>query len=434
MRVRAKEGQVYPYEYQLKNIWLISTLMDKRTELTSVVGEMSIFENIFTNTMTGYIYVQEQLNLISNFPIVGHEKIEIAMLYPQIPDKEINHTFRIYSINNIARPTHSSRSYMINFVSEEYTTNLKTSISRSFSQQTVSSIVKSICNTDLDISNLDAEKTGNVHDILIPNWKPFDAINWLSKRAISEQFEGANYMFFQTREGYSFKSLEFLMSKKSQLKYNQTIVSEETNKQVEDDTRNTITEIQLESTFDLLKNIPSGMYANRLLIHDMIKRETETLDYNYAEKFSDHQHLEEGLEEKWQLGELQGIDSQGSGMLIGEKTDEYTTSPLSKQFAISRFDEKNNYNEKAMQNRVSQMQQTQNIKFSITIPGDISRNVGDVIELDLDSVQFGGQIEDNLYKGKYLVTSLRHLIKDDRHSIVMEVIKDSYFRSLPKGK
>ena len=39
-----------------------------------------------------------------------------------------------------------------------------------------------------------------------------------------------------------------------------------------------------------------------------------------------------------------------------------------------------------------------------------------------------------LYSGKYLVTSLRHSIKDDRHSMIMEVVKDSYFSSLPKGK
>ena len=182
MRIRTKEGQVYPFEYNLEEVWLVSTLTEKRINITSVVGELSMYENIFTNTMTGNVYVQEQFNLLSNFPIVGHEQLEFVLFDPQIPDEEIRYSFRVYSINNIARPTQSSRTYMINFISEEYTTNLKTSVSRSFSQQSISNIVKSICNTDLNISDIDVENTGNVHDILIPNWKPFEAINWLSKR------------------------------------------------------------------------------------------------------------------------------------------------------------------------------------------------------------------------------------------------------------
>ena len=90
----------------------------------------------------------------------------------------------------------------------------------------------------------------------------------------------------------------------------------------------------------------------------------------------------------------------------------------------------------AIQNRVSQMQQAQDVKLIVTIAGDIRRNVGDVIEIDMDSVQFGDgdEVKDKLYSGKYLVSSLRHLIKDDRYTMVMEVIKDSYFKSLPKGK
>ena len=94
----------------------------------------------------------------------------------------------------------------------------------------------------------------------------------------------------------------------------------------------------------------------------------------------------------------------------------------------------NDYTERAIQNRVSQMQQMENIKIDVTVPGDVKRNVGDIITFDLDSVQAGERTEDKLYSGKYLVTSLRHSIKDDRHSMIMEVVKDSYFSSLPKGK
>ena len=202
-----------------------------------------------------------------------------------------------------------------------------------------------------------------------------------------------------------------------------------------DDTRNVVRTLRKESTFNLLKNIPSGMYANRLVIHDMIQRKTETLDYNYAESFAKQQHLENGKGD-WKIDDFKTINGQETTMFVEETVDEYNTSPLSKQFFMSRFDDKNTYNEKAIQNRVSQMQQAQDVKLIVTIAGDIRRNVGDVIEIDMDSVQFGDgdEVKDKLYSGKYLVSSLRHLIKDDRYTMVMEVIKDSYFKSLPKGK
>ena len=434
MLIRSQEKQIYPFEYRLEKINIISTLVDKTIDITSTVGEFSLYENLFTNTMTGNVYIQEQVNLISNLPIVGHEQIEITLYDPQLPDTEITHTFRIYSITNVANPNQVSRSYILNFVSEEHLTNLKTSISRSYRQQTISSIVNSICTSDLNLSRIDLEKTGNIHDIVIPNWKPFHAISWLSKRAVSENFEGANYLFYQTREGYSFRCLESLMSGSSQKTYETLIEREERKNVPEDDTRNSILSMNLDKTFDLLENIPTGMYANRLVIHDMIQRKTETLDFNYAESYSNQTHLERGDSAKWGHDEIQGIDVQGSGMLVGKETDQYTTSPLSKQFFISRFDEKNNYTEKTIQNRVSQIQQTQNIKLRLDVAGDITRKVGDVIEIDMDSIQAGGRVVDKMYSGRYLITSLRHLITNGRHNMIMGAMKDSYFNSLPKGK
>lgn len=434
MLIRSQEKQIYPFEYRLEKINIISTLVDKTIDITSTVGEFSLYENLFTNTMTGNVYIQEQVNLISNLPIVGHEQIEITLYDPQLPDTEITHTFRIYSITNVANPNQVSRSYILNFVSEEHLTNLKTSISRSYRQQTISSIVNSICTSDLNLSRIDLEKTGNIHDIVIPNWKPFHAISWLSKRAVSENFEGANYLFYQTREGYSFRCLESLMSGSSQKTYETLIEREERKNIPEDDTRNSILSMNLDKTFDLLENIPTGMYANRLVIHDMIQRKTETLDFNYADSYSNQTHLERGDSAKWGYGEIQGIDVQGSSMLVGKETDQYTTSPLSKQFFISRFDEKNNYTEKTIQNRVSQIQQTQNIKLRLDVAGDITRKVGDVIEIDMDSIQAGGRVVDKMYSGRYLITSLRHLITDGRHNMIMGAMKDSYFNSLPKGK
>ena len=81
------------------------------------------------------------------------------------------------------------------------------------------------------------------------------------------------------------------------------------------------------------------------------------------------------------------------------------------------------------------MQQIDNIKLNITISGDTTRKVGDVLNLELPSIEpvlGDGTIPmDKLYNGRYLVTGLRHKIDSSSHVMVMEVVKDSYFSSLP---
>jgi hypothetical protein len=178
------------------------------------------------------------------------------------------------------------------------------------------------------------------------------------------------------------------------------------------------------------------MYANRLIIHDMINRKSETLDYNYSKEYSKMTHVEDNKKtNKWRLSDDQNLDGQGSSMMVHKTADELTTSPLSKQTLISRFDDTNTYYERTMQNRLSQMQQVNNIKLNITISGDTTRKVGDILNLELPSLEpigmDGTTPLDKLYNGRYLITGLRHKIDNSSHVMVMEVVKDSYFSSLP---
>ena len=104
MLIRSKEDLTYPFQYQIQELFLYSTLIDKRVNLSEVMGEISIYENMFTNVITGNVVVQEAANMISNFPVVGHEKIDITLFDPQKPDTEIRKTFRVYNLSNINAP------------------------------------------------------------------------------------------------------------------------------------------------------------------------------------------------------------------------------------------------------------------------------------------------------------------------------------------
>ena len=418
----------------LTEILLKSVSVERSIDITNMVDSFNLFENIFTNTLTGNMSIGDTGNLIANFPIVGHEEIHISMGTPNI-ERVQTKKFRIYKVTDVNTPTLGMRRYNIHLLSDEFFTNLKSAVSRSFPKSTTSTIAEKIFRTDLESKKIfDIEETQNVYDIVIPNWKPFDAMNWLAKRSMAEHRDGANYMFYETRDGFHFRSLESLAEEDSVGSYMRRPSNITDDNPDEEQYRN-VNRIEIVNSFDMVANIPNGMYANRLVIHDMINRKTETLDYDYSKEYSKMEHVEENKKNNnWRLSDTQNMDGQGSSMMVHESADALTTSPLSKQTLVSRFDDTNTYYEKTLQNRISQMQQINNIKLNITISGDTTRKVGDVLDLVLPSVEpltDGSVPMDKMYNGRYLVTGLRHKIDNASHLMVMEVVKDSYFSSLP---
>ena len=418
----------------LNEIVLKSVSVDRTLDITDFVDSFNLFEDIFTNTLTGNMSIGDTGNLISNFPIVGHEEIHITMGTPNI-ERVQTKKFRIYKVTDVNNQNVGLRRYTIHLLSNEFFMNLKSAVSRSFPKSTTSSIAEKIFRTDLESDkDFDIEETQNVYDIVIPNWKPFDAMNWLAKRSMAENRDGANYMFYETRDGFHFRSLESLVEEESVGVYRRRPSDVAEGNPDEEQYRN-VNQIEIVNSFDMVANIPNGMYANRLVIHDMIKRKSEILDYDYSKEYDKMIHVEDNKKtNNWRLSDTQNMSGQGSSMLVHESADELTSRPLSKQTLVSRFDDTNTYYEKTLQNRISQMQQLNNIKLNITISGDTTRKVGDVLDLEIPSVEThvdGTVPMDKLYNGRYLVTALRHKIDSASHLMVMEVVKDSYFSSLP---
>ena len=209
-----------PGHYTLDSIELYSYVTKETIELADIVGELNIYEDMFSNTMSANIIVEDTWNIIGKFPIVGHERITIIMDTPEA-ENEMVLEFRVYKIDNYEKTSQRAATYTIQLISAEYLLNLGQSISKSYPNSLTSDIVRSIFDdlylleADMNVKLVDIEPTQNVNDIWIPNWKPFDAMNWLAKRSMAENRDGANYMFYETRDGFHFRSLESLVEEES---------------------------------------------------------------------------------------------------------------------------------------------------------------------------------------------------------------------------
>jgi hypothetical protein len=79
-----------------------------------------------------------------------------------------------------------------------------------------------------------------------------------------------------------------------------------------------------------------------------------------------------------------------------------------------------------MPNRVAQIALANYTRIKITVAGDASLTVGKTI--NFTTYEMNGTIErklDPTYSGKYLITAVRHIIKNNSYITVLEMAKDS---------
>ena len=80
----------------------------------------SLFEDVYTNCLSGYVLVVDAHNLINHFPIIGQETITIGFRTPGVNDDFHELSFDIHAITERAKSDNDkSEIYKLDFVSKE---------------------------------------------------------------------------------------------------------------------------------------------------------------------------------------------------------------------------------------------------------------------------------------------------------------------------
>jgi|ETNmetMinimDraft_15_1059895.scaffolds.fasta_scaffold08785_2 hypothetical protein len=442
---------IIPGDFLLHDIFL-SSPFNNRLSIKEIMEEINIYESVFKHTLTGNIAISDTNNILVDYPIVGYETITLIFDNPTIEASvPVEKDFRVYNISQYTPVGEQVAGYVINFVSEETITNSQTKISQSYMGKNISNIVQTIYEDYVDSEKpLVVEETRNIHDVIIPNWSPFYSMNWLSSRGISETYNGANYFFFETLEGFNFVSLEGLIDEvrmdkdlypegtKMHYTYQMKNVSENP-AQINPEAFRNASDYKVDRTFNVLQNLSLGMYGSKLITHDIVRRSYKEYDFDYKETYDDYIHLEENTNSNVTSG------TQQSTMLQSETVDDFTEKYNSYRMMIPshyqlyggiRIPNRNtSHHERSIQSRVSQLQQLNTYKLILTVPGDPLRRSGDLIYFEYPNTAAsddGKVTEDKLYSGNYMVLGVRNRFVKEFHETILELVKDSYFTPLRK--
>jgi len=436
-----EEGVQLATDYRLVAASIISStgaVIDVRL----ILDEINIYEDILSPVITGNIILHDSNDLINKSPITGFEYFSVEFEKPSSSQK-YSKIFRIYKLTDRKRINAQNEMFVLHFCSEELLINELSRVSKTYQSKTIDSIVRDIARNYLKIDSKkiptsQIHPTVGTHSIVIPNWNPFFAINWLSRMAIHSIYSSPSYVFFEDRDGFHFTPLE-LLSQGTPIR--DVLVSPrnlgfETDKSEPDleTSGKTLYEWEMPCGFDIIQNISSGMYSGSVITIDPVRQRIGSMNLSSSEMFKKTKHLND-------KNMTSNLMTRRGTTLEGEFNSLLRMYPTTLGHDNLKY---GGLSGVALPNKVEQWLIQRNMYLSllhssrvnISMPGDTEFRVGQVLNAKFPSFIMPDITEkqlDKLYSGKYFIAALRHSLNRQTHMCYLELAKESTAVSYPQA-
>lgn len=400
--------------------------------------ELNIYENIFRNSLTATAVIADSLNLPQKLPIVGEETLEIELAMPGIdggPETIIKPTLlHVNSLTDRYFTKPKAQNFSLELISEKHMCSIHSKVSRAYRGKKISDIVQNIYEEYLDNGKhpLNIEPTERTENLIIPNMSPISAINWLANRAIPAPSLAVNYVFYETCSGSYFVSLDSL----AQLEPVTTFFHRQRvddHRGVEHASKNEfkIDKFTFLHQFDKHKSTKKGVYASKLITHDIVRKKIETQEYQGFNEWFAFNHLGDFPPLSNSDMELQSsntfrtsyspplegseatVDEKQLGKMVDSRVDFYPKHD--QMYSLNKQDLYDNQVEKWKLRRNGNLGVYDNITILVEVGGISGLRVGQNINLILpspettDTPSSSDKVEDKYLSGKYMITAIRHI-------------------------
>jgi len=427
-----KPGVNYPQDFSLKTLTLLSPSVGS-FDLKSSMVEMAYFEDIFSNTITGRLVIAEADGFIEKLHLNGNEYIRLTFTKASDKNFNVDILFRIYKISDrMLVGNMQTEGYVLYFCSEELVLSEQYKVSKSYPSTKISDIINDITTNYLKVPKnkpVKIESTKGIYDFIVPNLKPFEAINWLSTYSQSDSSGvfGADMLFFENKDGYNFSSLQTLMAQSPYRTYQYEPKNVDIKDQPVQQKFYSVLSYKFINTIDTLGAINSGQFANQLITVDPLLQRYITTDFNYSDYFNQSKSLNKYPivnDAKNRLGDKiyetpqavikvsPGNHGQKDVPFIGNKPGSFAHDIFAEIY---------------IPNRTAQLNLSNYNKIKLVIDGDPGAVAGSVINFNLLSTTPGARDKkpDDFYSGQYLISAVKHSINIGGYTTVLEIVKDS---------
>lgn len=402
-------------------------------ELRDILIELVLFEDLFAFGISGKLIINDSISLINVMQLHGFEQLILKFDKPSL-NQPIEKKFRVTNITNRTQTSLQNENYIINFCSEELLLNEQYKISKSFINKKVSEVAKTIFNEYLQIKEkLEIDETTGLRDIVIPGFKPVQALMWLCTFAIPEGSKqvGAPYVCYENKEGFKFKSILKLFQQPIYRTYfyEPKGLKSEQNPFLTDMNKELVNVLRYEhiKAFDSISAARAGMFKNKLVTIDPLRLKFGEKEFKYDQYFDEAQSLEK---EKLNVSKENRIGDTLQDSINVQKFAITTTGQPDNAYIKSKGIRINeNKIEDTLPYRTAQIALFTAHRIKLLIPGDSDMHVGLVVKVKIPEIAPDKNKEkqaDKFYAAKYLVTAVRHTLDHQGHFFTLiEVCKES---------
>lgn len=417
-----------PSKFSLNELAIVTKT--GKLDISKLFQELNIFDSILSPVMTGAVVIIDSIGLSAKLLFDGSEVLLVNI--GKDTDSEsfrLKKAFRIYRQTNRATIEQNSETYTLEFVSDEFIFSEQQKINQSYKttySETAKKILVNYLKTPEQKLRGVFQATTGIRDIVIPNLRPLEAIEWCAKRSI-DQKRSPNYVFFENNLGYNFASLSYLLSADYLFKIKFPAKNLEETNAAQDLLSPRHFEVVNQS--DKLKTTREGVAAGTFIGFDPLTRTIQ----NKRIGFEDHYNAMEHGNDTANFSQ-----SKNRG---GEKaTEAYDARKALSIFGANR--KNSNYIKKYDPTSISKVETQEDFVFTrkaifanlmnkrikLVMPGNFQLTSGFNLNVrvpDFSKKESGSENEDRSLSGKYLIIAARHVIKYDMHETILELATTS---------
>lgn len=416
---------------------------EDQSRKVSVLGgiiELQYYESILDDCIRASVKFADAGNTIDNktardgLPIEGQETVNLK--FKDNNEQSLKLTLYIKKVTPIPMAERTNKSLVhLDLSSREVFMNEKVRLNTRFDGKISDHIREIFTNQNYlgTEKTIDIEETANNFNFCGNNKKPYYTMNWLSKKAVSAEYQelgvSAGYFFFETSEGYKFKSIDGLLSqeKKKSIIYNETPDTRGQNTPAGYDIK--ALDYIYDNRVDVEDKLKMGAYSTRTILFDPfncfyqvinpVAKETEDSLKLGGKKLPtpNPEFNRDGKNKEFSRTQYMLIDK---GTIPTGRTAQQVQKSKEQNFDPERI-----LNQSSM--RYNQLFAS---KCTITIAGDFSLHAGDVVFFDAPDPQTDTKNDDvnKQTGGLYIIADLCHYITPKETYTKLNLVRDSFGR------
>ena len=429
----------------------------KSIDASPGVVDIKYYEDILSNTVSLSAIITESgesdkksfgnKGMLDGLPIRGGNPSHIV-----IEDND-GHTLRfkndnklyVNRVRNVIAGTQKDV-YSLDFASRELFANEQCRVVKRYDgkvSENVKKILTEATSADVGIKTkkkVNVDETSINYNFIGNDRKPFHVCTWLASKSVPAEAGklggAAGYLFYETYDGFNFRSIDALISEKTKGNY---IFTNTADNPKSGEYKGKILDYTIERDIDLQSNLSIGLYSNRTLFFDFYRFNYLSRNYD-VDSAGAANSKEGGSKGKIVTAGKDDIDSVAdefrkpvsrlmnrildvgtlpSGKDIDEQLKTWKDSPFDPTYDAAQ----------TMVQSVMRYNQLFSVKINIMIAGDFSLRAGDLIYCEFPELTTDPNTKVNKQSGGiYMISSLCHNITPRETYTSLTLVRDSFGR------